>query len=355
MFGRKRRYQRFLYLFVLLQAPLALAVGLFNYTIDPMWCFNHANRYNCVQADIDDRQQKTNYLTFGNKRYDTLIVGNSRVKMMNQYDFGPGAYNYAVNGMSPREYDAYINYAKKANGRDFDRIVIGLSFAMSNRQVEYASGHEPSFYFDNANRFPYRWLLLFNGDVFTRSWSNLRHSMAKDLTVYYDRDTVEHVNKGRVNLDNHMPFDLADMRETYRDRYDYLSELRSVLEQVKRNNPRSRITVFTTPVSEPLYSSMVSEGRFEEYKKWLRDLVGVFGEVHHFEYLNTPTREYRQYFIDGHHYAPETGTLLVHRMKGIADPALPADFGMVLNASNLEEKLRQIEQASAALVKRSSR
>lgn len=340
---RKRKYRKFLFWLLLLQGPLVATMVLFNYVIDPMWCFQHANRYNCRQADIDDRQQKTNYLTFGGKKYDTLIIGNSRVKMMNQFDFGPNAYNYALNGMTPREFDAYITYAKRINGKDFDRIVIGLSFAMSNRHFEYTSGHEPAFYFDNANSFAYRWLLLMKGDLLRRSWSNVKHATSNKITVYYDRNTVEHVNKSRVHPDNHMPGELADMRETYRHNYAYLGQLRSVLETIRKNNPTSRITVFTTPVSEPLYDAMVVEGRYEDYKRWLRDAVHVFGEIYHFEYPNTVTRDYRRYFIDAHHYGPETGTLMINRMKGIDDPALPADFGMVLNRSNIEEKLRQIE------------
>jgi hypothetical protein len=343
---RKGTYKRFVWCAALVQLPLALAVCLLNYLMDPMWCFPHAHRYNCVQHDIDDRQQKTNYLTFGGRKYDSLIIGNSRVKMMNQFDLGPRAYNYAVNGMTPREYDAYISYAKKVNGRPFDQILIGISFAMSNKQFEYPSGHEPSFYFNNANRPGYRYQLLLNGDVLCRSWSNFRHVLARDITVYFDRNTVEHVNRARVHLDNHLPLDLSDARDTYRSKYQYLQEFRSVLQTIKRHNPGSRIVIFTTPVSEPLYRAMVDEGRFEDYKRWLRDAVEVFGEVYHFEYLNGVTRNYHRHFIDGHHFDPETGTLMLHRIKGVPDPALPADFGMVLNKANFDEKLRQIEHDS---------
>lgn len=348
MGGRKRQYRKFLLWILLLQGALVATMVLLNYVIDPMWCFQHANRYNCRQDDIDDRQQKTNYLTFGGKKYDTLIIGNSRVKMMNQFVFGPHAYNYAVNGMTPREYDAYINYAKRINNKDFDRIVIGLSFGMSNRHFKYPSGHEPAFYFDNANRFGYRWLLLMEGDLLRRSLSNLIHAFFDNATVYYDRNTVEHVNKSRVHIDKSMAAHLADAHETYRSNYAYLGELSSVLETIRKNNPTSRITVFTTPVSEPLYDAMVAEGRYEDYKRLLRDAVHVFGEVYHFEYLNTVTRDYRRYFIDAHHYDPETGVLMINRMKGSIS-ALPADFGMVLNRSNIDEKLRQIEEQHLAL------
>jgi hypothetical protein len=346
VFGRIKSPRAFLLLFVLLQLPLAAGVAFFNYYIDPMWCFDHAGRFNSVQEDIDDRQQKTNYLSFVKRGYDTLIIGNSRVKMMSQYDFGPRAFNYAVNGMTPREFNAYIDYAKKANGRDFDLIVVGLSFAFSNDTFKYPSGHEPSFYFDNTGRPGYRWQLLLNGDVFSRSLTNLKHSLRNDSTVSFDRNTVEHVNLSRVNVEQQLQAGIVDARDTYRSKYHYLEEFRSILETIRKNNPRSQVVAFTTPVSEPLFLAMVEQGRFPEYRRWLKDAVDALGEVHHFEYLNSVTRDYRRYFMDGHHCLPATATLMIHRMQGKADPALPDDFGMLVNRANFEEKLDQLEAES---------
>ncbi|MDD3269201.1 MAG: hypothetical protein PHX14_07760, partial [Syntrophomonadaceae bacterium] len=48
----------------LILLPLAAVAG-FNYYIDPLWNFNHANPYNTIQASFDERQQKTNQVTFG--------------------------------------------------------------------------------------------------------------------------------------------------------------------------------------------------------------------------------------------------------------------------------------------------
>ncbi|HJV34869.1 hypothetical protein [Geomonas sp.] len=354
MSGRIKSHRVFLLLFVLLQLPLAAGVALFNYYIDPMWCFDHANRYNSTQEDIDDRQQKTNYLTFVKKGFDTLIIGNSRVKMMNQFEFGPKAFNYALNGMTPKEYNAYIDYARKANGKDFDVIVVGLSFAMTNSAFEYPSGHEPSFYFKNATRPGYRWQMLLSGDAFSHAWTNLRHSLKNDSTVSFDRNTVEHVNLGRVNVEQQLQMGLIDTRDTYRKNYHYLEEFRSILETIKKNNPHSRIVAFTTPVTEPLYSAMVEQGRFPEYRRFLKEAVEVFGEVHHFEYLNSVTKDYRRHFMDGHHYLPATADLMIHRMQGKPDPAVPADFGMLLNSSNFEEKLAQLETESVASLKKTN-
>jgi hypothetical protein len=345
MFGRSK-YKRFLLLALLLLMPLTVLLGLFNYYIDPMWCFKHANRYNTVQSEIDDRQQKTNYLTFGHESYDTLMIGNSRVRMMDHNDFGPHVFNYALAGMIPIEYEAYLDYARKLNGRDFKEIVLGLSFAHTNGHFDYFAGRPPSYYFANVQNPFYLYGMLTSGDVFKHAFANLKHARRNDITTYFDRNNVQHVRRERVQLDKTLAGSLDDSRHDYRSNFKYLERYRSILESIKKKNASSKITVFTTPVTQPLFCAMVTGGRLDDYKRWLREMVDVFGEVHHFEYLNSVTRDYRRYYMDGHHYYPETGRLIAHKIMGVADPAIPADFGMILTPSNIEEKLQEIEAAS---------
>ena len=47
---------------------------------------------------------------------------------------------------------------------------------------------------------------------------------------------------------------------------------------------------------------MIQSGRWEDYKRWLHDAVDVFGEVHHFMYLNSVTKNLDNY-MDGHHFS----------------------------------------------------
>ena len=346
MFGR-RKYKRLLVMWLGALSSLVIMLAAFNYYIDPLWCFRHVNRFNRMQAEFDDRQQKTNYLKFGGESYDTLIIGNSRVRTMNQNDFGPHAFNYALSGMIPQEYEGYIDFAKKINGRSFDRLVLGLSFIVVSRDMELYSGRKPEYYFESVEQPQYRYCQLLSGDVFKHSVLNLNHAVHKDLITYFDRNNVQHVRKERVQFDKSMASDLAGTRLCYHDNFHYSEQYRPILESIKKHNASSNITVFTTPVTQPLFCSMVLEGRLNDYKRWLRDIVEVFGEVHHFEYLNSITKDYRRYYFDGQHQYPETGTLMVHRIAGVDDPALPADFGMVVNRANIEEKIQEIEAASS--------
>lgn len=45
---------------------------------------------------------------------------------------------------------------------------------------------------------------------------------------------------------------------------------------------------------------MVEEGKLDDYERRLRDLVDVNGEIYHFEYLNSVTRDNGQNFSTVH-------------------------------------------------------
>jgi hypothetical protein len=42
------------------------------------------------------------------------------------------------------------------------------------------------------------------------------------------------------------------------------------------------------------------------------------------------------YFVDGLHFNEYVGTMIAHRLSGTVNPAIPDDFGIVLNRGNIE-------------------
>jgi hypothetical protein len=83
---------------------------------------------------------------------------------------------------------------------------------------------------------------------------------------------------------------------------------------------------------------MVTEGRFDDYCRWLRELVAVFGGIHNFMYLNTVTKDLRNYY-DADHFFPKIGTLVAHKISGYPDRNIPKDFGVYLTNDNLEQHI----------------
>ena len=88
-----------------------------NYIVDPLWLFQHSNKFNQKQGSYDERQLKTNYLYYNLKdNFDGILLGSSRATYVNQNDFeNMNIFNYSSGAMHPYEYKFYIDFAKKIN------------------------------------------------------------------------------------------------------------------------------------------------------------------------------------------------------------------------------------------------
>jgi len=313
----------------LILLPL-LAIAGFNCYIDPLWNFNHANRCNTIQASFDERQQKTNRVTFGKFDYDTLILGSSRVTYISQYDFaGHRAYNYSVSNMLLDEYYDYVEYAKLKNGRDFDYIIIGLDFYNTNRNLK-REFHEPSFYINKANELAYRYKTLLSTDVLKYAVQNFKASrQGVPQNFAYDRRNIKTLNLvPSGEKDAKINATLDKYHKDIYSNYEY-TDVKGILTRLKKSNPHTKFIVFTTPVSLPLFDLMCEEGLYSYYERWLADCVDVFGELYNFMGYNSVTANLDNYY-DASHIYPQVGTLLAHKITGCPDPRIPKDFGVLL-------------------------
>ena len=350
-----RTFKKWLLRFSLLLACMLGIMGFFNYLVDPLWCFCHGYHPNEYSIAIDERQQKTNFLTFCNSaRYDALILGNSRTALINQNDFsGMRAFNYSQPDMTAYEYGEYIEYFKRTIGTP-RVIILGLSFTNTVGGVMYNS-EKPAHYIAMANSPFYRFKFLFTADTLRYSWDNVRipHFIDGDnhwvAHQYYDHANVKMVippnDKAAVYI-KMIEDNLNDLAKTYGSGYRYGEELKGALRKVRDDNPGSRFLVFTNPVTERYYCTLVRLGRLPEYERWLREMVEVFGQVWHFEYPHSIARNPVN-FCDHSHFYPLVGTLLVHRVTGVPDPGIPEDFGMLLTPSTIDQGLARIRASSA--------
>ncbi len=323
-------YKKWLWMTLSLILLPLIAIAGFNFYIDPLWNFGHAHRYNRIQASFDERQQKTNWVTFGSFDYDSLILGSSRTTYISQYDFpGCKAYNYSVSNMLLDEYYDYVEYAKARKGREFELIIIGLDFYASNQNLK-REFHEPSFYIEQAHEFGYRYKTLLSRDVLQYSWQNFQASrQGQPQNFAYDRRNIKTLNlvsagekksKIEATVDKYR-------RDIYAN-YHYV-DVKGILSHLKESNPHTRFIVFTTPISQPLYELMLEEGLYPYYQRWLYDCVEVFGEVYNFMGPNSITSDLDNYY-DASHVYPHIGTLIAHRVMNSPDPRIPEDFGVLI-------------------------
>lgn len=352
--GMRNGYRSWLKGFAWFLLAALTAVGLFNYAVDPLWCFDNGFSWNSRQIVFNGRQQKTNQITFAGFDYRTLLIGSSRTNCLNQNDFGNlKAYNCAFDAMMPDEYPAYVSYAKKRNGKAFQTIYLGADFFGTNANLrrEY---EPPATYIGNANSPLYRYRMLLSSDAVGFSIDNIRHGMRKDSDLY-DRSNVRtprdttRAERERIIGEQLLWF----QREGYGRNYRYDENLGKKLAGLRRENPETRFIVFTTPVSQPLFCLLVREQRLPEYERWLRELVSVFGGFYHFMDLNSVTRNYLETFTDAHHVTPAAGRLITGRILGDGiigreQPVVPADFGKLVTAENIDRIIAGVRAQCAA-------
>lgn len=310
-----------------------------NFIVDPLWSFDHSNPFNAQQKGFDERQQKTNYIKArGLSKYEGILLGSSRTVFINQNDFeNMRIYNYSLNGMMPYEYKGYIDYVKKIKKDDFKYMIIGLDFFGTDITVS-KKVKSPEFYINNAEDFLYRYQNLLSIDNLKISYKNIRYSL-RDHLDHYSRDNVKfklkETEQKRIqnytrNLKKHT---LGFMNEKYKYNPKYID----ILKQVKEENPKTKIIVLTPPVTADLLASiMKNSNRINEFERWLKEVIEVFGEVHHFMSINTITTNLQNYFDDDHYY-PYIGTLLANKLSGKENEDIPNDFGIVLNKSNIDK------------------
>lgn len=326
---------------VLFLSPLIL-IGGFNYFIDPLWMFEHSNPYNDFQVGFNERQQKTNFITFNDFDYDTLILGTSRTTYLNQDDFvGYKAYNYAVNAMRVEEYNDYIEYAKKRNGKDFDYIVLELFYRSFDTSISKTQ-EAPSYYINQANRPFYRISSLLGLDTLTYSIKNALASTKQEFIDIrmYDRNNVAFTDQvseeEALQIKNNF-VENFNYKTPYQSNYD--DKYQQTLKEIKENNPNTKFIIFTNPPqSYFLKAHLRDEEGLADYERWLRDMVSVFGTVFNFTYLNTVTNNVN-YYYDSQHFYPEIGTWIIHRIIEYPNSEIPNDFGVKVNKDNLEEHL----------------
>lgn len=337
------KYTKWFIFIAIIATTILLIVGLANYIIDPLWCFQHTNRFNSMQDGFNERQQKTNLITFRQFDYDCLLLGSSRTTFIDQNDFkNMKVFNYSVNSMLPTEYGDYINYAKKKKGGDFNVVILGLDFFGTNENYNPAF-EKSEFYINLSNQFLYRYKMLFSTDTLSYSYKSFQLSVGlSSKNSCYNRYNVKLMfpitEEKRQQTIKH---DLITYRETIYSNY-YYRNMKAILTNLKTSNPNSRFIVFTTPVSEPLFRLIIEMGLYQYYERWIKDCVEVFGSIYNFMYINTVTKDLNNY-MDAHHFNPNIGALIAHKITGCQDKNTPSDFGVLVTKDNLADHLNNIK------------
>lgn len=334
-----KNLKRWVFINISMMLIILSTIVLFNFLMDPLWCFQHKNFLQTHQEGFNDRQQKINVMHFSPSfDYNTLLIGSSRVSIHNANAIkNEKAFNIAMNGMTQDEFNDYIEYAKKINhNKPFKYIIIGLDFTSIDKDSEHAPFKE---YIQTAQAPLYRYKTLLTYDILHRSIVNVKNALTdryKKRFKTYDADHIGFAyptNPDKVESIVQEALDKNQKRVIHYQSAKYCQ----ILERLKANNPDTKFLVFTTPLPGPIVSALLtSEHNKQMYRLWIQDLVKTFGSVHHYFYLNAVTKNYTSTFVDEGHYTTEIGNCIDDQLFGRpCSGSYSSDFGIVINQDNV--------------------
>lgn len=318
------------------------SIASINFFMDPLWTFEHEHKYNQFQRGRKERQQKSNALYFRSQKYDTLIFGSSRTAYMNQYKWDKKTFNYAVSDMQPNEYNDYLNFAITQAKQPIKRVIIGLDFFGALTYAPLIS-KEPQLILSKIVEPFYRYKLLLSIDMLNYTNLNIQNYIKKPFGKYrYDNVKTSHP-KSNIDVATYEKQIEGTLKVYIRDRYvkKYDNNYKYEIKKLISSHPNIEFIIFTTPVSSQHFDTMISQNLYNEYEKWLKESVEVFGIINHFMYLNKMTKNAALYFQDSNHGYAETEECLTNELLQ-KDSKCPKT-NMILTNKNIQEKLNLLK------------
>lgn len=88
---------------------------------------------------------------------------------------------------------------------------------------------------------------------------------------------------------------------------------------------------------------LAEQGLFNQYARWIEDIVDSFGELWNFMYYNKITTDGLNY-KDAHHYSPDVCHLIIRKIYETSPKGEYPDFGVKVAKDNLESHLEFLKR-----------
>lgn len=281
-------------------------VILINYFNDPLWVSDRNNFFNQEQQGFNERQQKTNKIFFTKEKYNSVMVGNSKVTYIDQNQFKNGKlFNYAVSDMRPDEYYDYIEFFKEQMGNP-KYILLGIDFnSCLKRDIKIV---DPNFYIKNTKSQFYQLKQLLSYDSLIYSLRNLLKNFSDKKTIY-NRGNIK--IKIAYKIDEDLQPNVKYWEEEAEDIYkkaQYNDNFKTNLSKIRQNNPNSKVITIFLPDFFPKFLFYDKSKKF--YDKCIKQAEQESDLVYNFMYFNKLTIDPKNYY-DGAHFRPKIGKIIM--------------------------------------------
>lgn len=354
----KNIYKKWTSLFLFFSFISLFFVGIIDWYIDPLWCFNHSI-FSAVQwrKMFNERQQKTNLLVFRKPVVRTLVTGTSRMMYIDPNVWGREGFNYGVSRLMPIEYKYIIRNVKKATGTKPERVILGIDYLSCSKTQEIKQTNqtnETHNAYHTTQEAAYRFKSLFSITSFKASISTFFDVMGPSGEIGLTKYSTDFMSaeitwpspsqRTRANLTKRA---ISGEIDSYRQ-LEYDEQVTIKLRDFVYECDGVVIIPLMTPMGTPLLRELAKiRGRIEDNERFLRECVGVFGGVWDFMYVNSVTSNPELWYEPSHHLA-QVNEWMADRIYNRGNP--PADFGVYVTKENIDQHLASVKKGMLELI-----
>lgn len=332
---------------------VAFLVAL-NIVVDPFYIWQ--SKVLPYEYQVNERFAKVAYLETQHERFNGYIFGSSRSastdpRMLEKYAPGISFYNMAVSGGSLYDHLAHLRYFLRS-GYAVRLVYLQLDNEMLdtfrypkenylNRQHPHVRQESPLFYHgEYATIFPYEYLkgkldvnwrqqswksfdIHNTGCILETHWEKLMASSPDEYVLDRKRFPLERIMRSR-----------QDVR--LGDNLQALQELKQLCE-----DNGIHLVVYMGPTNWRTWN----EVDFAAYARLLRETVKIIPYWDFSGYNSVSENDFM--FYEKSHYRPLVAEWIASRIFAKPCTDLPMDFGILVSAGNVEERIRYHERQFA--------
>ncbi len=337
-------YKKFSVIFLSAIIVYLFSVVLINLVVDPFYIFR--TPFFGVQAQINDRYAKIEFLKKEKRKFNFYILGSSRMyltrpDMVEKYiPFGKG-YNLATIAATVTEHLLHVNYLIK-NGYSVKTLYIGLDidfcFTLKmHKDQDYLLKLHP--YVANTHPIAFYWsylTILPKGDIKRKLRANFGRKTSPASQFGEDGALAlgSEAEARQIFLENQRNLKNIIKDKMSRDNLEVLKELVALCRQYHIHP-----IIFITP-----HHRMVMDHFLEEdYFSFLRGLSEItsFWDFSGYNSITTDSKNY----LEHSHYNPSVSRLIAARIFDDRTWTVPRDFGAWVTKENIDPHLKNLKMS----------
>ncbi len=319
-----------------------LTIALVDIAVDPYYVFR--TPFLKIQAQVNDRYAKIEYIKKKKEKFNFFILGSSRTyytrpSILEKYIPSGRGYNLSTILANVTEHLLHVRYLIK-NGYPVKTLYLGLDIdscflIRTHKDQDYLLKLHPGVSGANPIAFYWSYLTIFpKTDIKRKIRANVGKKGSPQVGLTEDGAVIPEAENSQVFDGNE-----GKLKEVIRDKVsrENLEVLRDLVALCKRNS--INLIIFTTPHHRTIINHFLEE----DYIAFLKGLseVTAFWD---FGGYNSITTDDRNYFSISH-YRPSVSRLIAARIFDDKTLDVPKDFGVWVTKDNLEAHLKNLMES----------